>query len=299
MFVSSWECVLPSYKLNSNENLCTSERCPCLPLCPSPPRHLSLRPWPFPGSTAAGVLLSAHFGYLPETGSQTTKYGATKPNASARKLNRDHGNQRTGEAVSRNLHLSVSVSVWVQQELNGARFIWKFSLRQFWSEALQHLGDLLHRHCKRLNSLSHTQNMTSGLSEGFHSRKRGTSEGAQLPCEGRPSHFGSTPLLQWSPTSGGFHRCSAAGPRPSAASPPTYTQQASEAASQTPTHMCDMSGEVQMFSTLGVLTGIFNRKSSWLKRKPRSVLEDGLGVVLNKPVGRSTKIRCRLPGNEV
>lgn len=57
--------------------------------------------------------------------------------------------------------------------------------------------------------------------------------------------------------------------------------------------------EEKMFSTLDILTGIFNRKSSWLKRKPRSVLEDGLGVVLNKPVGRSTKIKCRLPGNEV
>lgn len=60
-----------------------------------------------------------------------------------------------------------------------------------------------------------------------------------------------------------------------------------------------------MFSTLStrsfkpLLTGIFNRKSSWLKRKPRSVLEDGLGVVLNKPVGRSTKIKCRFPGKEV
>lgn len=47
------------------------------------------------------------------------------------------------------------------------------------------------------------------------------------------------------------------------------------------------------------LTGIFNRKSFWLKRKPRSVLEDGLGVELNKPVGRSTRTRCRLPGNDV
>lgn len=47
------------------------------------------------------------------------------------------------------------------------------------------------------------------------------------------------------------------------------------------------------------LTGIFNRKSFWLKRKPRSVLDDGLGVELNKPVGRSTRTRCRLPGNDV
>ncbi|CAB1422595.1 unnamed protein product [Pleuronectes platessa] len=46
------------------------------------------------------------------------------------------------------------------------------------------------------------------------------------------------------------------------------------------------------------LTGIFNRKSSWLKRKPRSVLEDGLGAELNKPLGWSTKTKCRLPGNE-
>lgn len=46
-------------------------------------------------------------------------------------------------------------------------------------------------------------------------------------------------------------------------------------------------------------TGIFNRKSSWLKRKPRSVLEDGLGVLLNRPVGRSTRIKCRFPGKEV
>lgn len=46
-------------------------------------------------------------------------------------------------------------------------------------------------------------------------------------------------------------------------------------------------------------TGIFSRKSSWLKRKPRSVLEDGLGAELNRPEGRSTRIRCRLPGNEV
>lgn len=46
-------------------------------------------------------------------------------------------------------------------------------------------------------------------------------------------------------------------------------------------------------------TGIFNRKSSWLKRKPRSVLEDGLGVLLSRPVGRSTRIKCRFPGKEV
>lgn len=46
-------------------------------------------------------------------------------------------------------------------------------------------------------------------------------------------------------------------------------------------------------------TGIFSRKSSWLKRWPRSVLEDGLGVELNRPEGRSTSIRCRFPGNEV
>lgn len=46
-------------------------------------------------------------------------------------------------------------------------------------------------------------------------------------------------------------------------------------------------------------TGIFSKKSSWLKRKPRSVLEEGLGVALDRPEGRSTRIRCRLPGNEV
>lgn len=40
-----------------------------------------------------------------------------------------------------------------------------------------------------------------------------------------------------------------------------------------------------------LFTGIFRRKSSWLKRKPRSVLEDGLGVELNKLVGRSTKTK--------
>lgn len=57
--------------------------------------------------------------------------------------------------------------------------------------------------------------------------------------------------------------------------------------------------ETGKLSFVSPLTGIFNRKSSWLKRKPRSVLEDGLGVVLNKPVGRRTKTKCRLPGNEV
>ena len=33
------------------------------------------------------------------------------------------------------------------------------------------------------------------------------------------------------------------------------------------------------------LTGIFNRKSSWLKRKPRSVLEEGLGAGLETESG--------------
>lgn len=70
--------------------------------------------------------------------------------------------------ASGNLHLSVSVCVWVQQELDGVSVVWKFGLRQLWSEALQQLGDLLHCHRKRLNGLqTHMQkrqrhmNMTS------------------------------------------------------------------------------------------------------------------------------------------
>ena len=129
-----------------------------------------------------------------------------------------------------------------------------------------------------------------------------------LPCGGRSSRFGNIPLSQWSLTSGGFHRCSAEGRRPSAASPPTNTH------TNYMIHLVGRRrrrrrrGEISSFLHVFILcelrfepslTGIFNRKSSWLKRKPRSVLEDGLGVELNKPVGRSTRTRCRLPGNDV
>lgn len=52
-----------------------------------------------------------------------------------------------------NLHLSVSVGVRVQQELDGAGFIWKLRVRELGTKALQHLSDLLHRHRKGLNGL--------------------------------------------------------------------------------------------------------------------------------------------------
>lgn len=52
-----------------------------------------------------------------------------------------------------NLHLSVSVGVRVQQELNGASFIWKLRVREFCTKALQHLSDLLHRYRKGLDGL--------------------------------------------------------------------------------------------------------------------------------------------------
>lgn len=51
------------------------------------------------------------------------------------------------------LHLPVSVRVRVQQELNGVGFIREFCLRQLRPEALKHLGDVLHRHCKGFNGL--------------------------------------------------------------------------------------------------------------------------------------------------
>lgn len=52
-----------------------------------------------------------------------------------------------------NLHLSVSMCVWVQQEVNGVGFVREFGLRQLRSKALQQLGDLLHCHSKCLDSL--------------------------------------------------------------------------------------------------------------------------------------------------
>ena len=61
-----------------------------------------------------------------------------------------------------NLHLSVSVCVRVQQELDGAGFVWKFGLGQFWSEALQQLGDLLHCHSKSLDGLETTKQQQTG-----------------------------------------------------------------------------------------------------------------------------------------
>lgn len=137
-----------------------------------------------------------------------------------------------------------------------------------------------------------------------------------LPCGGRSSRFGNIPLSQWSLMSGGFHRCSAEGHRLSAASPPTNTNTRSRKASTSATawnYMIQLVGRrreeknscfLHVFILCKLwfepsLTGIFNRKSSWLKRKPRSVLDDGLGVELNRPVGRSTRTRCRLPGNDV
>lgn len=143
-----------------------------------------------------------------------------------------------------------------------------------------------------------------------------------LPSGGRSSRFDNTPLSRWSLMSGGFRRCSAAGHRLNAASPPTNTEPQGIYSSRqqcalrdklfckTTPCFCSFDGKkrgedkrreehfCKQFWTPS-LTGIFNRKSSWLKRKPRSVLEDGLGVLLSKPVGRSTKTKCRLPGNEV
>lgn len=102
MLVSNWE-----YVFLLTIKLCTSEQCPCLLWCPSPPRHLSLRPWQFPGSRAAGVLLSAHYGYRPETARQTTtkSWNHIKPEYAK--------TARRGEWWGGNLHLSVSVCVWV------------------------------------------------------------------------------------------------------------------------------------------------------------------------------------------
>ena len=133
-----------------------------------------------------------------------------------------------------------------------------------------------------------------------------------IPSGGRASHSGSTPLWQQSLTPGDFHLCSAASHRPNAASPPKKNTQ-QQGIWHPPGRCCTASDistagrmncfrnrtKISFFSFEAPLTGIFNRKSSWLKRKPRSVLEDGLGVELNKPVGRSTKTKCRFPGNEV
>lgn len=46
----------------------------------------------------------------------------------------------------------------------------------------------------------------------------------ELPCEGRSSHSGNTPLLLWSLMPGGSHRCIAAARPPNAASPPTKSR---------------------------------------------------------------------------
>lgn len=50
----------------------------------------------------------------------------------------------------------------------------------------------------------------------------------ELPCEGRSSHSGNTPLLPWSRTPGGSHRCIAAAHPPNAASPPLKSRRTDE-----------------------------------------------------------------------
>lgn len=126
------------------------------------------------------------------------------------------------------LHLSVSVGVRVQQELNSAGFIWKFCIRELWAKALQHLSNLLHCHCKGLNGLQANHYINDREVSAHWTEATGEEAVMELPCEGRSSHSGNTPLLLWSLTPGGSHQCIATARPPNAASPPMKSRWTNE-----------------------------------------------------------------------